>query len=352
MKNGGEPQFSALSGVYRTVMRKFLLRPHLLIALLLLFVSPGYAIDLDRPEVAAFIESMVAEHGYDQDAIRTILSDAEMQSSIIDLISKPAEKTLTWAEYRPIFMTKARVRAGAAFWRENRETLEMISAKNGVPVEILVGIIGVETYFGRITGGHRVIDALTTLAFFYPPRQKFFRGELEQFLLLVREEDMLATDAIGSYAGAMGRPQFMPSSYRAYAIDSTGDGKRDIWNNWADVAGSIANYFNAHGWRSGEEVAARATLSSRWNGELPKKNKLKAEQTVSSLSEMGVVFSTTLPNEAAGQLLSLEGSGGEELWIGFHNFFVITRYNHSVMYALAVHQLGQEIAEEVRRRDP
>jgi len=318
------------------------------IACLLLFVSPSYGIDLDRPDVAEFIQSMVADHDYDPDAIRTILGEAQMQSSIIDQISKPAEKTLTWAGYRPIFLTKARVRAGAAFWRENRETLETISERNGVPVEILVGIIGVETYFGRITGGHRVVDALATLAFDYPPRAKFFRRELEQFLLLVREEDMPATEAFGSYAGAMGRPQFMPSSYRAYAIDSTGDGKRDIWNNWADVAGSIANYFNAHGWKTGQEVAARATLSSRWSGTLPK-NKLKAEETVDSLSKMGVVFSTSLPNEAASQLISLEGADGDELWVGFHNFFVITRYNRSVMYALAVHQLGQEIGEEVRR---
>ena len=211
----------------------------------------------------------------------------------------------------------------------------------------MVGIIGVETYFGRITGGHRVLDALATLAFHYPPRSKFFTGELEQFLLLVREENMPATDAFGSYAGAMGRPQFMPSSYRAYAIDSTGDGKRDIWNNWKDVAGSIANYFNAHGWTTGEEVVARATIGSRWSGPIPK-NILKAEETVASLSEKGVMFTTSLPDESEGQLLTLQGADGFEHWVGFHNFFVITRYNHSVMYGLAVHQLGQEIALEVQ----
>ncbi len=316
------------------------------IALLLFCASPCLAVDLDKPDIQAFIDSMVEKHDYDADKLREILGAAEMKRSIIDQISKPAERTLTWGEYRKIFITRARIRAGAEFWREHREILEDISDRNGVPIEILVGIIGVETYFGRITGGHRVIDALSTLAFYYPPRSKFFHKELEQFLLLVREEGMTATDAVGSYAGAMGRPQFMPSSYRAYAIDSTGDGKRDIWNNWADVAGSVANYFNAHGWNNGEEVVAPATLSARWNGTLPK-NKLKAEETVWSLSDMGVVFSTTLPNEAAGQLLSLEGADGDELWVGFHNFFVITRYNRSVMYALAVHQLGQEIALEV-----
>lgn len=317
------------------------------IASLLLFASPTYAVDLDRQEVQSFIKYMTKKHDYDSATLRDILSQAEMQRSIIDKISKPAEKTLTWAQYRPIFMTKQRVAAGVKFWLENREALENIAARSGVPEEIIVGIIGVETYFGRITGGHRVIDALATLAFYYPPRAKFFRGELEQFLLLVREENMQPGEAFGSYAGAMGRPQFMPSSYRAYAIDSTGDGKRDIWNNWTDVAGSIANYFNAHGWTSGEEIASRATIGSRWSGAIPA-NVLKAEETVASLSEKGVMFTTSLPADSEGQLLTLQGADGFEHWVGFHNFFVITRYNHSVMYALAVHQLGQDIAIEVQ----
>ncbi len=211
---------------------------------------------------------------------------------------------------------------------------------------MMVGIIGVETYFGRITGGHRVLDALATLAFDYPPRSKFFRSELEQFLLLIREEGMRATDAFGSYAGAMGRPQFMPSSYRAYAVDSTGDGKRDIWNDWTDVAGSIANYFLEHGWRTGEAVAAPATISHDWRGPFPK-NGLTATDSVASLVEQGVMFTTELPEDSAGRLLTLDGSDGTEHWVGFHNFFVITRYNRSVMYALAVHQLGQSIAARV-----
>ena len=317
------------------------------IILLLLSMSSTYAVDLDRPDVDAFIATMVEQHDYDRETLRDILGEAEKKDSIIDQISKPAEKTLTWAEYRPIFITKERVNAGATFWEENRDALEDVETRSGVPIEILVGIIGVETYYGRITGGHRVLDALTTLAFYYPPRSKFFRGELEHFLLLVREEKMQPTDAFGSYAGAMGRPQFMPSSYRAYAVDSTGDGKRDIWNDWKDVAGSIANYFNAHGWRTGEEVTSLATIGSRWSGPFPE-NVLKPEKTIDSLSQMGVMFSTTLPGESASQLLTLRGTDGNEHWVGFHNFFVITRYNHSVMYALAVHQLGQEIALEVR----
>ena len=316
------------------------------IALFLVMAPAGRAVDVDRPDVDAFIESMVSEHEFDRDDLVRILGQAEVKESILEQIKKPAEKTLTWAEYRPIFITAERIQAGANFWRENRASLDSISSSTGVPSEIIVGIIGVETYYGRITGGHRVLDALTTLAFYYPPRAKFFRRELEEFLLLVREEEIQATDPFGSYAGAMGRPQFMPSSYRAYAVDSTGDGKRDIWNNWTDVAGSVANYFVKHGWTAGEEVTTQATLSSRFSGPAPD-NTLSARETVRSLSQSGVMFSTNLSSDSKGQLVTLEGANGTEHWIGFHNFFVITRYNHSVMYALAVHQLGQEIALEV-----
>jgi membrane-bound lytic murein transglycosylase B len=312
--------------------------------------SLAFAVDTGQADIDAFIDNMVAEHDYDRATLENILGQAEFKESIIEQISKPAERTLTWADYRPIFMTAERVKAGAEFWRENRAALDRVSNETGVPVEIMVGIIGVETYYGRITGGHRVLDALTTLAFYYPPRQKFFRRELEEFLLLVREEDMQATDAFGSYAGAMGRPQFMPSSYRAYAVDSTGDSKRDIWNNWTDVAGSIANYFVAHKWRSGEEVTARATLSDVFQGP-PPDNQLSADETVESLSKSGVVFSTSQGNDSAAQLITYEGAAGTEYWVGFHNFFVITRYNRSVMYALAVHQLGREIAIVVASDD-
>ena len=238
-------------------------------ALLLLSFAPALAIDLDQPEVASFINSMVEEHDFDREELRDVLGEAEVKQSILDAIAKPAEKTKSWAEYRKHFLTRERINAGAAFWVENKNTLESISSDTGVPVEILVGIIGVETYYGRITGSFRVLDALATLAFSYPPRSKFFRRELEEYLLLVREEGMHATDATGSYAGAMGRPQFMPSSYRAYAVDSTGDGKRDIWGDWTDVAGSIANYFLKHGWRPGEEVTAQASLGGAWQGRHP-----------------------------------------------------------------------------------
>ena len=305
-------------------------------------------VDLAQPNVAAFIDEMVASQDFDRDALSAVLGEAEIKQTIIDKISTPAERKLSWGEYRKIFITKERIAAGTTFWIENREMLERIQQESGVSVEMIVGIIGVETYYGRITGKDRVLDALATLAFDYPPRSKFFRNELMQFLILAREEEIDATTPLGSYAGAMGRPQFMPSSFRAYAVDASGDGKRDIWNNWADVAGSVANYFVEHGWRTDEEVVAQASLSDRWDGPVPKpKNTLSAKDTVASLSKKGVVFATNLPDDSASQLLSYEGDEGPELWVGFHNFFVITRYNRSVMYALAAYQLGQEVASKV-----
>ena len=326
---------------------KLLMVSRLLPLLILLFTSQAAsALDTDRTDVRQFIDSMVSEHDYDRATLEAVLKNAETQESILKAISKPAEKTLQWHEYRNIFLTDERIRAGAAFWREHDAELQRISSATGVSIEMLVGIIGVETYFGRITGGYRVLDALSTLAFDYPPRSKFFRSELKHFLLLVREEEMDATAATGSYAGAMGRPQFMPSSFREYAVDSSDDGKRDIWSNWTDVIGSVANYFVRHGWVANDQVVVQASLGEQWSGETPK-NTTKPKETVTSLSHQGVLFMTDLAGDQKSQLLTLDGEDGKEYWVGFHNFFVITRYNTSVMYALAAHQLGQEIALEV-----
>jgi len=328
---------------------------HLLAGVIALLISASTAlaadkvfVDLKQSNVAAFIDEMVETHEFDRDEVGAVLAKAEIKDSIIRKISAPAEGTLTWGEYRKIFITRERINAGATFWLENKEMLARIELETGVPIEMLVGIIGVETYFGRITGKDRVIDALATLAFEYPPRSKFFRNELVQFLILAREEELDPTVPMGSYAGAMGRPQFMPSSFRAYAVDSTGDGKRDIWENWADVAGSIANYFIAHRWHIDEESVAQATLGGNWTGAVPEpKNTLKVTDTIESLSKKGVLFATDLSADSKGQLLTYEGDDGIEHWVGFHNFFVITKYNRSVMYALAVHQLGQQIASKV-----
>ena len=312
----------------------------------ILFTSFAWSHDIQRENIQNFILKMVNNHNFTYEEVSSMLSKAESKEKILEAISRPAEKRLTWNQYRNIFIKKERIKAGAAFWREHEEILTKISQETGVTIEILVGIIGVETYYGRITGGYRVIDALSTLAFDYPKRSPFFTKELEAFLLLTREENMDPFDATGSYAGAMGSPQFMPSSYRAYAVDASGDNKRDIWNNWSDVIGSVANYFVQHGWQQGKEIIVPANINAL--SQLPPiKTDLKATETVLQLRDAGIEFDTMMSDDHPSKLLFLEQADTNDYWVGFHNFFVITRYNHSTMYALAVHQLGQAIAVEI-----
>jgi membrane-bound lytic murein transglycosylase B len=315
---------------------------------LIIVSNTAWSHDVNRNNIQNFIITMVEKHGFDDNDLSSILSKAESKEKILEAISRPAEKRLTWNEYRNIFIKDERVKAGANFWLEHKQILENISQETGVTIEILVGIIGVETYFGRFTGGYRVIDALSTLAFDYPKRSAFFTKELEAYLLLTREESMDPFAATGSYAGAMGSPQFMPSSYRAYAIDSDGDDKRDIWTNWSDVIGSVANYFIEHGWQQGNQIIVPAKIAQLDSA--PKiKGGLKATETVKVLKEKGIIFDTTMKDDHPSELLYLEQENANNYWVAFHNFFVITRYNHSTMYALAVHQLGQEIANEVKK---
>ncbi len=322
--------------------------PRLFAALILLLtvmmpVERSFAYDVQRPEVSAFIDEMVAEHDMDRAWLNSLLREATYQQSIIDAISRPAEKTLEWHEYRKIFLTSKRIDAGVRFWQEQQDTLSDIAAETGVPEKIIVAILGVETFYGRITGNYRVLDALATLAFDYPPRSKFFRSELTEFLLLAQEEQLDPLEPTGSYAGAMGSPQFISSSYRNYAVDGGGDGRRDLWNSWPDIMASVANYFKRHGWRSGEPVvtrvpppgsAAQSLLSSR----------AELANTILELRRGGIELHTDLDNGQPAMLFSLEGDAGAMYWVGFRNFYVITRYNRSLMYAMAVKELADEIA--------
>ncbi len=301
--------------------------------------------DIDRPEVREFIINMHESHNFDIAWLETVLADTEYKQKIIDLMRKPAEKTLNWPEYRGIFFTEERIDAGVIFWKENAEDLARISSDSGVPGNVIVGIIGVETYFGRITGSYRVMDALSTLAFDYPPRATFFRSELEHFLLLSREEDTDPLVATGSYAGAMGMPQFMPSSYRAYAVDANADGKRDIWSNWSDVIGSVANYLDDHGWQAGQPVVTQVTQISpgiEYDG-----RKLSLNESVSKLRDKGLRFESGQPGGTQAMLVRLPVPDADSFWVGYKNFYVITRYNRSMMYAMAVYQLGNEIEERL-----
>jgi membrane-bound lytic murein transglycosylase B len=250
---------------------------------------------------------------------------------------------LTWREYRPIFVTSKRIGRGNDFLRLHHEILQRAEKEYGVPAEIITAIIGVETYYGRLSGKTQVFDSLVTLGFDYPPRSRFFLSELEQFLLLTREEDIDVSVVRGSYAGAMGMPQFISSSYRQYAVDFDGDGKRDLWNSTADVIGSVANYFKVHGWKSGGQVVVPA----RVKGQIEEtRNKLKPHTSISDLAAQGVVPEVAVDDSAKATVITLKGKRGKEYWLGLDNFYVITRYNHSALYAMAVYQLSQEFELE------
>lgn len=301
-------------------------------------------LDLERADVREFIERVQREQQLDADTVSSILGLARIQPQIIEAISRPAERVRPWHEYRKIFMTEERIGAGAEFWAMHSKRIEQVAADTGVPPEILVGIIGVETFYGRITGRYRVLDALATLAFEYPPRSTFFARELEQFLVLAREQGLEIETPLGSYAGAMGLPQFIPSSYRAYAVDGDGDGRIDLWNSIDDILASVANYFKAHGWRPGEPVVAPAVAGDRDPADLAQQG-LSADITVGTLWDAGVGLAGPAPRDpgAPAGLFVLEHEEGPRYWAGFHNLYVITRYNRSLMYALAVHQLGTAI---------
>lgn len=295
----------------------------------------------ESDELAAFARDMAERHGFDPARISETLARAERRQEILDAISRPAEAK-PWYQYRPIFLTSSRIGGGVEFWNRHEELISRASEEYGVDPAVIVAIIGVETRYGEITGSYRVLDALSTLAFHYPPRSSFFRRELEEFFLLGRDEPFSLTEVKGSYAGAMGFGQFIPSSYRAYAVDFDGDGGRDLWQP-ADAIGSVANYFHVHGWRQGEPVAVRAEAApnARPIADAP----IKPEWTLAELAKRG--FQPAEPVDAGTEatLISLEQPDSQEFWLGFHNFYVISRYNRSTLYSMAVLQLSRAIEE-------
>ena len=308
----------------------------------LVLALPAGADYTGQDQARAFIERMVAEHDFDREALLTLFSRVEKKQSIIDAMNRPAEKTKTWAEYRAIFMRENRIAGGVQFWRDNAAALARAEQAYGVPAEYIVAIIGVETLYGKITGGYRVMDALSTLAFDYPRRADFFTRELEQYLLLTREHNQDPLAHMGSYAGAMGFGQFMPSSYRHYAVDFDGDSVPDIWNNATDAIGSVGNYFARHGWQRGQRVVMRARPQSGFAHE--DLNSLKQpSRAVGEWQKLGLSPIEPVAGSRPAMAVELEGEDGREYWFGFNNFYVITRYNRSPMYALAVHQLAQAL---------
>ncbi|MGH1471739.1 MAG: lytic murein transglycosylase B [Cellvibrionaceae bacterium] len=306
------------------------------------FSNTVFADYREHPELSGFISEMEKKHSFEKNELLTLFSQVEKKQKIIDAISRPAEKTLTWAQYRNIFIKPDRIEKGIAFWNENKDTLERAEKTFGVPPEVVVAIIGVETRYGNNTGNYRVIDALSTLGFDYPPRAKFFKKELENFLLLSREQKQDPLTLTGSYAGAMGYGQFMPSSYRAYSVDFDGDEFNDIWKNPVDAIGSVANYFKRHGWENGKPVVFQAKATKGFDKSILTK-KTKLNSSIKKIEAAGILPVERLDGELNAMAFKLKADSGDEYWVGLKNFYVITRYNHSLLYAMAVHELSEEI---------
>ena len=300
----------------------------------------------DHPAVDPFVEEMRNEYGFNPEHVRGLLAQAERKDSILEAIARPAERVRPWHEYRKIFITDKRVTDGVAFWNKHAEALAKAEEVYGVEPEVILAIIGVETFYGGNKGSHRVIDALTTLGFDYPPRADFFRGQLKAFLVLTREQQVDPLELTGSYAGAMGYPQFIPSSYQAFAVDFDEDGVTDIWNNPVDAIGSAANYFAEHKWQHGAGVAVAAEVSGdAYSKGFTLDRGLEAKISVAELKKLGWTPKEELDDATEVMAFEFDAGDHKQYWLGLHNLHVITRYNRSVMYAMVVHQLAALIRE-------
>lgn len=303
---------------------------------------------LQRLEFRTYLDSVSEEHGLERERLDDLFSGVSPEQQVIDLMSRPAEKTLTWADYRPIFLNTQRIEAGQAFVKAHRVILDQAEERYGVPAEIIAAIIGVETYYGRIMGRFSVLESLATLAFDYPKRAEFFRRELTEFILLGDLEGWNHKTIKGSYAGAMGMPQFISSSYREYAVDFDDDGQRDLFDSLADIIGSVAYYLKRHGWIEDAPVAEQWMPENGIDAALRSlvSDELKPQVPATRVRELG--FSTEHQDHSSADdrrlsVMTFKGRPTEELWVGYNNFYAITRYNHSRLYALAVYQLAQAI---------
>ena len=323
------------------------------LAALGLFAGNTQAGDFSQyEELTALIDQLEADKVYEPGELAKLFEQVNRQPKVLESIARPAEKSKEWRDYRPIFMTTARVSDGLAFWDTYKADLTRAESATGVPASMILAILGIETKYGNNKGSYPVIEALATLGFDYPPRAPFFRKELKEFLILTKQNGMDPLVIQGSYAGAMGFPQFMPSSWRNLAVDFDGDRRIDLINNPVDAIGSIANYFKGNGWRTGEPVVVRARLSGQ-TYDAATSTELQTVSTLGTLANQGLTPRTalTLPATTAASGIRLQGMNGGEFWIGFNNFYVITRYNRSILYAMAAVQLSQALEAAKQERD-
>jgi membrane-bound lytic murein transglycosylase B len=315
-----------------------------LFLLLLILPATAWASYAERPEVQSFMRELVKRHGFVESELKRVFARVKRADPVLEAISRPAERVRTWEEYRSALLTERRLAEGLEFWKKYRRTLERAEKKYGVAPEYVVAIIGVETFYGRNTGNWRVVDALTTLAFDYPPRSSFFRNELEQYLLFARNAGVDVFSVRGSYAGAIGLPQFMPSSTRAYAVDFDGNGHIDLQKSRSDAIGSVANFLKVHGWQRDADVLVNARVAGdAWR---PFAEGLEPKHSMVALREAGIEFDSPQPAGAPVVLVELaSGARPSDFRVGLRNFYVITRYNRSAFYAAAVADLARALRQ-------
>jgi len=316
-----------------------------LVGVILLYGSVARAVDVSMyPQLQVLISTLQTEHGFSGEHLHRVFEQAEIKQNILDIMNRPGEAR-PWHEYRQLFVTVPHANRGSRFWRKHEDLLARAEKQYGVDPAIIVSIIGIESQYGRNPGRIRTIDALTTLGMEYPRRSTFFRGELLQFILLTREQRLDPLDVRGSYAGAIGAAQFIPSSYRRYAVDFDGDGRADLMHSRADAIGSVANYFHKHGWKPGEAVSSRARVEGSmyaWLANL----RTKPVLTMKQLEHYGIsAVEEGRPPELRANLLTLDAGDGPDYRLGHDNFYVITRYNNSRKYAMAVYELSEMIRE-------
>lgn len=298
-------------------------------------------------EIDKFINEMVVNHNFQRKQIQSWFNKATVNQKILNAISRPAEATHPWHKYKNIFIQQERVDKGISFWKENAKTLARAEKTFGVPAEVIVGLIGVETKYGRIKGKFDVFNALYTLGFHFPRRSKFFKKELREFLLLARDQEWKTGTIKGSYAGAMGYGQFMPSSYRMYAVDFDNDGKIDLLDNPVDAIGSVANYIKVHGWQKGKNIVHKANVTGKEYKALLKKG-LKPNATIRQFQQAGIRIEDNINPETKAVLIELRQPDHKEYWLGLHNFYVISRYNPRKLYTMAVVQLTGLVKEQYK----
>lgn len=321
-----------LKTVYHAILAGLLLSP--------LVKAEGL---LDYPLSQTVIDTLVSEHGFDRQEMEALFASGEYIARNVENLAKPAEKTKSYREYRPMFISDQTLSRGRTFMEEQREWLAKAERKTGVPGSVVAAIMGIETRFGGFLGQHRTFNSLATLAVTEGRRATYFQRELINFMLISREQGFAPDSVVGSYAGAMGYPQFMPTSYQAYAVDLDEDGDIDIWSDPIDAIGSIANYLAEHGWRADEPVATRARVTGEYQG--VDLNSLRRDETLSHVRSHGWEPLVSLNDPTAlVHPIRLDGEQGAEFWLGYRNFWVISRYNRSIIYSMAVYQLSEELS--------